>query len=84
MKKHKGFNRDIAIYDKQFQFMDDENTIVIGITKTGYHHFIMNEDVEVSKTLKLSLDKLNLLLPSDMQLDKNHIIYILTADKDVI
>jgi len=83
MKKHKGFERSIAIYDKQFQFEDNENKIVIGITKTGYHHFVMKDGVEVSKTLRLSLDKLNLLLPNDMQLNKNHIIYVLTADKDI-
>jgi hypothetical protein len=82
MKKHKNFEREIAIFDKQFQFEDNDHMVIVGITKTGYHHFITKDDTEISRTIKLSLDKLNNLLPDDMQLTKDHIIYILTADKD--
>ena len=81
--KHKNFNRDISIGNKQFRFfIDDQTEFVIGITKTGYHLFTFKDQTVIKKDVKLSLDKLNKLLPDDMQMSKDHIIYILTADKD--
>ena len=85
--KHKGFNRDIIIGTKQFRFTDkdDQNLeFIIGITKKGYHLFMATDNASniIEKHTNLSLDKLNKLLPDDMQLSKDQIIYVLTADKD--
>lgn len=85
---HKGFERDIKIGTKQFSFYEDISTsdieFVIGITNKGYHLIKVKDSrkTEISRNVNLSLDKLNKLLPSDMQLSKDHIIYVLTADID--
>jgi len=83
--KHKQFNREIIIGPKRFRFYADETETlmyVIYIKKDGYHLRMMTDDgeTEVEKHTKLSLVKLNPLLPDDMQLSNHDIIYILVAD----
>ena len=82
MKKHLGFNQEIAIYENQVQFYDDNFLIIVHITNSGYHYMKMLEGEEVEKKVKLSLDKLNKLLPEKCQMTKDQTIYILTADPD--
>ncbi len=87
LKKNQVFNRNITIGPKRFRFYkDNTHTLeyVIYIKKDGYHLRMMTDDgqTQVSIHPKLSLVKLNPLLPDDMQLSKDQIIYILTADLD--
>jgi len=80
---HKGFKRDISIGDQQFRFLVNDQTYIVVITKKGYNLIIFEESDILHEYKKMNLDKLNTLLPKDMQITKDHIIYILTADKDI-
>ena len=72
------FSRDIELGKKQFRFDDEPYVITVGITKTGYHYISQRDGETHESKLKLDLTKLNKLLPDDMQMTKDHIIYILT------
>ena len=81
-------------YDDEFGKLYEEinflsHTPIIALTANALKgdkekFLIAGMDEYITKPIKeeLLLDKLNKLLPDDMQLSKDHIIYILTADED--
>lgn len=82
IKRNKIFKYDIMIKRKQFIFKKDKLTYVVCITSKGYQLITFEGNVRMFTSSKISLEKLNLLLPDDMQLTKDHIIYVLTQEEN--
>lgn len=88
LKRDQIFNREIFIATQRVRFYKDlsidDQEYVIKILEGGYYLYIVKDSgaTMIEKHEKLSLDKLNKLLPDDMQLSKDQVIYILTATKD--